>query len=216
MSDAKLRHMFLYYDNRFAHDLPLLFHCANTKLRHDVNKAVGARVKSNAEAFAKFTELVNDAGFLARLEEARRDPKGAAAREVLKRVVNFINLAAKAVPWGTRERAGEMAKLMADHRTEGPGSIFYSVAPDDVHEPLCIRFAAPFAGYGEFPHTVGADFWRTLRGQTPAERQGGPCDMSEDGLQVARPFAPWDGGVGGVGGARLDLSCRRPVLPHCP
>ena len=38
------------------------------------------------------------------------------ARAVLKRVIGFINLAAKAVPWGNRERAAEMTKLMADHR----------------------------------------------------------------------------------------------------
>ena len=69
-------------------DAALLYHCANTKMRHDVNKAVGARVKSNGEAFRQFTELVADPGFLAQLEEARKNPKGRDARQVLKRVVN--------------------------------------------------------------------------------------------------------------------------------
>ena len=102
-------------------------------------------------AFAKFTELVADAGFLAQLEAARKDPKGRVAREVLKKVIGFINLSAKSVPWGTRERAAEMTKLMADHRSEGAGSIFYSVAPDDVHSMDSIRYATPFVGYGSWP-----------------------------------------------------------------
>lgn len=42
---------------------------AEVVLRHAVNKAVGARVKSNAEAFAKFKALVTDA--------ATENPKGA-------------------------------------------------------------------------------------------------------------------------------------------
>ena len=191
LSDATLRHLFLYYDNRFAHDMPLLFHLANTKLRHDVNKAVGARVKSSSEAYAKFKELVADDGFLKLLEEARSDPKGPSARKVLKRVVNFINLSAKAVPWGTRERAAEMAKLMADHRQEGPGSIFYSMAPDDVHSPNVIRYAEPFTRYGQYPHTVDEGFWQTLRGQTADERvQSNGHDMSEGALQVAASSHP--------------------------
>ena len=49
------------------------------------------------------------------------------------------NLTAQPVPWGSRERAGEVTKLMADHRAEGAGNCFYSIAPDDVHNALSIR-----------------------------------------------------------------------------
>ena len=57
--------MFTYFDNRFAHDMPLMFHCADVKLRHEVNAAVSARVKSNPAAFPKFAELANDPNLLA-------------------------------------------------------------------------------------------------------------------------------------------------------
>ena len=40
--------------------------------------------------------------------------------------------AGKSIPWGSRERAFEMTKLMAIHRSEGSGSIFYSMAPDGL------------------------------------------------------------------------------------
>ena len=116
--------------------------------RSQEQNAVGARVASNGAAFADFTALVADDAFLEKLRAAKADPKGPAAREVLKRVIGFINLSAKAVPWGTRERAAEMTKYIADHRQEGAGSIFYSCAPDDVHNPYSIRYSFPYAGRG--------------------------------------------------------------------
>jgi hypothetical protein len=45
-------------------------------------------------------ELVNDTNFLELLQDAQRDPKGVAAREVVKRVLTFINLSSSSIPWG--------------------------------------------------------------------------------------------------------------------
>ena len=43
------RHLMRYYDLRFARDLFLVLHLANVIMRHEVNRAVGARVNSSAE-----------------------------------------------------------------------------------------------------------------------------------------------------------------------
>ena len=37
-------------------------------------------------------------------------------------------------------------KPMADHRAEGAGNCFYSIAPDDVHNALSIRYSFPYRG----------------------------------------------------------------------
>lgn len=121
-------------------------------------------------AFQDFQELVTDAEFLEVLQEAKRDPKGAAARKVVKRVLTFINLSASGVPWGSRERAGEMTKLMAVHRYAGPSSIFYSVAPDDVHNATRIRWSMPFTGPGCEAQHLPAAWLTALQGQQPSER----------------------------------------------
>ena len=42
------RHLMCYYDLRFARDLFLVLHLANVIMRHEVNRAVGARVNSSA------------------------------------------------------------------------------------------------------------------------------------------------------------------------
>ena len=188
----KIRHLMLYHDNRYAHDIPLMFHLANTTLRHAVNRAVGAKVKSNAKAFAEFSECVNDPGFLSLLEAAKADPKGEEARKVLQRVLRFIDLAGRVVPWGTRERAGEITKLLAFQRDAGASSIFLSLAPDDVHNPTSIRYSYPFKGPDKFPAVAEPDFLTALRGGSHEERKVGAFDMSEHAVQrlaSANPIA---------------------------
>ena len=188
--DGKWRQVMLYHDNRFAHDHTLLFHAADMVIRHAVNRAVSARVSTRPGAFAKFKELIHDDCFLDKLDAARSDPKGAAAREVLTRVIGFINLSGRKVPWGSRERAAEMTKLIADHRYAGPSSIFYSVAPDDVHNPNSLRWAAPFTGEETFPAKPPDEFFKALKGQQPSERTSYADDgsvsfaMDETSLQL--------------------------------
>jgi hypothetical protein len=176
-SDGKWHQLFLYFDNRFAHELSSVFHAANMIMRHAVNRAVMVRVNTNPVAFKKFTDLLHDGDFMQKLEDARLDPKGKSAREVVARVIGFINLSASNVPWGSRERTAEMSKLIADHRYAEPSSIFYSVAPDDVHNPTVIRYAMPYRGDTSFPAQVTPEFLQALRGSQPSER----TTFDEDG-----------------------------------
>jgi hypothetical protein len=187
--DAKWRQLFLYYDNRFAHDHALLFHVANMMMRHAVNRAVTAKVKTSADAFQKFTDITQSPDFLQLLELARENPKGPEARQVVTSVIPFINLSASSVPWGSRERAAELSKLIADHRYAGPSSIFHSVAPDDVHNATGIRWSMPYLGENEFPAQVPDEFLKALRGQTSMERTANATDgsvyaMDENSLQL--------------------------------
>ena len=123
MSDDKIRHLFLYFDNRFAHDMQLLFHLANVKMRHAVNSAVGVRVKTNQKAFKDYQDIVNDDGFLEKLREAKQSPKGRAAREITSKLINLVNLTGKAIPWGSHERAAEVR----------PHSLMVEALPHAVH-----------------------------------------------------------------------------------
>ena len=102
VSRAQLRRMFCYYDARFAHDMALVFHSANVAQRHAVNSAVAVKVQSRPDAFAEFNACVNDETFLRMLQRAKENPKGEEAREVMRKVVSFINCSAARVPWGMR------------------------------------------------------------------------------------------------------------------
>ena len=50
----KYHHLMTYYDNRFARDMGLPFCLANTRMRHEVNQAVFAKVHSSGRAFEQF------------------------------------------------------------------------------------------------------------------------------------------------------------------
>jgi hypothetical protein len=146
--------------------MPFLYHAANMVMRHKVNRSVAVRVKTNAGAYAKFYDIIHDEDFLDKLSNARANPKGTAAREIVS------------VPWGSRERAAEMTKLIADHRFAGTSSIFYSVAPDDVHNPTTIRWAAPYTGEMTFPAQVPSEFSHALQGKDASERTAYAADGS--------------------------------------
>ena len=175
--------MFCYYDARFAHDMALVFHSANVAQRHAVNSAVAVKVQSRPDAFAEFNACVNDETFLRMLQRAKENPKGEEAREVMRKVVSFINCSAARVPWGMRERSAEVTNLIAGQRAHGAASVFYTCAPDDVHQPLAVRLSSAHKEYGVFPNA-----WR------PSERcrkassflaalQGGP---DKDRVSVTR------------------------------
>lgn len=88
----------------------------------------------------------------------RTDTYTPTPKQVTKTVLRFINLSGRSVPWGNRERAGEMTLQMAMHRYAGPASVFHSCAPDDVHNPDIVRWAHAFGGYGDFPAHLTAEF----------------------------------------------------------
>ena len=152
VSRAQLHRMFCYYDARFAHDMALVFHSANVAQRHAVNSAVAVKVQSRPDAFAEFNACVNDETFLRMLQRAKDNPKGEEAREVMRKVVSFINCSASRVPWGMRERSAEVTNLIAGQRAHGAASVFYTCAPDDVHQPLAVRLSSAHKEYGVFPN----------------------------------------------------------------
>ena len=180
-----VRRLMLYHDNRFSQHLPLLYQLADTLLRHSVNSAVVARVRSHPDAFAKFEEVVNDPDFEGKLAEAVRDPKGAVCREVMQAVMPFVTLSASKVPWGTEERRSEFGKLLGKLQFLGAGNNWLSMALDDVHSPSAIRWAQPYAGPAQSPALpAAADLMTALRGQDPEERRDGDgVACSEAALQ---------------------------------
>jgi len=141
-------------------------------------------------AFEQFKEAINDEDFEDLLKDAQVDPKGVAAQDLLKKLLPFLNISGRQVPWGNNERNAEVTKLMAEHRWYGPGSHFVNLAPGDVHNPSVVRLCHPFVGYDEAPAQVGDD-------DGPARVRGSGGDDGRgavDPLRVRRRHggAHWD------------------------
>ena len=84
-------------------------------MRHEVNQAVSAKVHSSGRAFEQFKEAINDEDFGDLLKDAQAVPKGVVAQDLLKKLLPFLNISGRQVPWGSAERNAEVTKLMAKH-----------------------------------------------------------------------------------------------------
>ena len=164
--DSKWRQLFLYHDNRFCTNQTILFHVASIIMRHAVNKSVHAGIKAKPESFAAFKKEMETPGFKEELEKARDNPRSKEAGRLIQRLMRFISLSGANIPWSPEERRRVMTYIIANHRYFGPGSIFYTYAPDDVHDLDVIRYAHAYTCKGEFPETVPLEYLRALQGQS--------------------------------------------------
>ena len=59
-------------------------------------------------AFEQFKEAINDEGFEDLLKDAQADPKGVVAQGFLKKLLPFLGISGRQVPWGSAERNSEV------------------------------------------------------------------------------------------------------------
>jgi len=175
--ESRWRQVFMFHDNRFSHNRTMLYHVANTLMRHAVNKAVSVTMRTNANAFEKLQLLINSPDFMSKLRAAKANPKGEEVSEVLRQVMNFLTVSGARVPWGRQERKDEITRLYAMFRNAGGAMFFYTYAPDDVHDMRVIRLAPPYTDQHSFPAIVPDKYKKALAGATDTER----VVRSEDG-----------------------------------
>ena len=155
-SKKQLRRLVLFYDNRFAHDLQLLYLLADTQRRHATAQAVALTVKTKTGAFASFAKLVADPSFPALLAAAIKDPSSEQAMKVCKLVLPLINMAGSTVPGSNFERKKVLTELYALFRTKGGATLFMTAAIDDVHDRSGIRLMFRSADNSTWPATAHA------------------------------------------------------------
>ena len=154
------RHLMLHKTNRFQRNKGLTLVLANQTQRHAVLRSVSASVRENKSM--EFIELVNNPNFEAEAREAAKKPNSKTARLWLKQVMPLVMIATRSVPFGPVERASCMSDLLSMIRKFGPPSIFLTVAPDDVHNPLSIRLTMETRANNNFP-AVPEAYLGTLR-----------------------------------------------------
>ena len=159
------RNLMLHHSNTFSSSTTLMLLLVNVLQRHAVNRAVGLRVVNSPAAFAAFADLVSDAGFVELLEQAIKNPKGKEALQVFSKVLPFISISGKCVPWGSLERSSLVGDLLALGRRHGPGVNFFSAAPHDTHNATTLRFLMHTVGNESFPALSDPAFLKALQQQ---------------------------------------------------
>ena len=151
VSNRTSRHLMYHFSTRFSRDLQFTFYLADQSRRHNVTRAVSAKLKTGSEAHAEFVAMVNDPGFNDLLAHAVRDPKSPEAMKVYRRILPVIQGAGANVKWGSVERAAAITLIYGMMRRYGASSVFFTVAPDDVHHPTSITLSARSLKNSGFP-----------------------------------------------------------------
>lgn len=175
---AKTRtRLFTFYDGRFQRDHNLVFLLANQIQRHACACSVKAHIGSAPGAYAAFEEASCDEGVQELLDAAKQDPDGKESRELQRRVLPFLNLCGKRVPWSSMERKACLSDLYALSRRYGSPSVFWTVAPDDVHHPTSLRLSARFRSNDTFPAAPEEFLERIRRGEVVESELLGKADI---------------------------------------
>ena len=161
----RTKHLMQHLSNRFQRDAGLVFVLANQVQRHTVLKSTNMVVRQPRAI--EFVHLANDPAFLDKLKEAYEKPRSKTAREVMRKILPLLASSARPVPWGAIERGSCIGKLVAMIRRFGPPSLFLTIKPDDVHDPLTIRLTIEHLTNATFPALPGEggnadDFLRAL------------------------------------------------------
>ena len=178
ISTTATRHLMQHYTLRFQANKGLVLLLANQAQRHRVLRSVTGAVRPGKSD--EFMKMAGDPELLETLERAAENPRSSDGKKVLTTISPLVALCAKQVPWGAAERGSCIAQLLAMMRRYGPASLFLTMAPDDVHNPLGIRLTIRTRSTDTFPAVPG-DFMAALQSQPSSLECGeqGSADFGE-------------------------------------
>ena len=184
------RHLQLQFSGRFARNQELNFLLSNQVQRHAYARSVTARVRNDPTSFMKFAEFVQDPDFLPSLDRAIALPQGEEAATILRTVQPFLASCSKDVPYSHVARAADVTKLLNLRRNFGLPSLFLTIAPDDVHNPLGIRMSLRAATNAGFPAT-DAGFAHALRTGAVEFSPDGPPAQYQEVIPITNADLRW-------------------------
>ena len=187
---SRTRHMLQHCSGRFARDSDFILFLGNQHQRHKALAATKRAATVHNHRFQDFEDIANLPDIEARLEAAVDNPDARESRDLLRRLLPMVSAPATAVPWSSTERASCIGMMLAMARRYGPPSCFLTVAPDDVHDPTCIRLALTHHSNESFP-AVADGFMEALQGgRQQFAYAGGSLSLKEDDLQALAAKCP--------------------------
>ena len=139
---AKLRNTWcLFYDNRIATDLHLIFLLFDQTKRHAINRSVNFRINRKSQYEKEFIDWVNEDDIKEQLIEAEINPKSKISRNIRKKINSLIQIIGRKIPWTIQQRADSMGKLYAMYYFFGSATHFITISPCMRHNTLSLRLA---------------------------------------------------------------------------
>lgn len=122
------------------------------------------RVHTMPHVMEKFADRVHQPDFKEDLRLARDNPNSRKARPLAKEVAPMVHLASGDTAFSPSETSAALSKMCGMVARHGTPSVFLTIAPDDMKNPLVLRFGFPSkSGANKFPED-GAALLEALRG----------------------------------------------------
>ena len=141
VSDKLARHLLLYHDNRFAHNIQFIFYLFNAKMRHIAISNTSLYVKNNPKAVREISTLIMSTDLLSKVKEAKNNPEGKDAKDLLALLSEHLQPASSKLPFSIGERKLQLSQLLAYCRHFGAPSFFVTISPNDADNPLVLYLA---------------------------------------------------------------------------
>jgi hypothetical protein len=156
-------HLLTQFTNVFAQEQNLVFSMFNFYTRKLNNENVHAKLRGKHDALDSLGSIIGSARFHERLQEAKMNPVGKDAQEVLRLVNPFLQITGAVMPFSTAEARGFYQELMAMSHRFGEASYWVTVSPGT--DSLSLRLSFPTLQRGKFPATSklpDGQKWTTL------------------------------------------------------
>ena len=135
MSEKEATCLLLRFTNKVSYCRTLLFLLFDQKQCHSVIGHVHVKIRQDATAFEKFTNLFTSEDFRTKAWMGIANPEGKQAKEVLKKLIPVLTSGGKKTVFGALERRATAGEILATGRAYGAASNFLTVSVENVHTP---------------------------------------------------------------------------------
>ena len=139
--EATVKHLLRFHDQRFAESSMLLFFLYSQRVRHEAARLSVARVRGNTSQVQAYIDLVNESGFIARLQSAIAEPDGDDARHLTRVLQPALMWTSGRMPWFPASRKKVYPLLVANALLYGHAALFVTNSPSLRDDGLTIRLA---------------------------------------------------------------------------
>ena len=131
----------LFYDQRCAEEINLIFLLFDQLKRHKANSAVAFKIKHANSSDQKFINQVNAPHFKQSIEKAIENPNTSESRHLKNTLEPLVKIIGKNIPWSTYERSTTLNKLYALTYFFGIPTHFITISPSMRNNTLALRIS---------------------------------------------------------------------------
>ena len=180
LTERQCRHCLLHFAKRAARERQFLFSEFDKRQRHRNCLEVHLKMLASKGEFKKLAEDLRNPKFQRDIKNATRDPGGAKAKSVLRRIGPLLQQTGKKTQLGAFERHDSMGEILAMGREYGSPTCMMTFAMDDVNSTNVVRMSLRSTDNVEFPTLAPATALDALKnGRLLGE---GKVDCSYSGL----------------------------------